>query len=221
MKKKAMNQGRMMTLKSRKRLSIGLLLISIIVLMLSGMWVYSLYQSAFSENIEVVKSFQTVRAANRTQLAIDEVDLNISSFLITHENSSIQKLAESIITIQLNIRTLAQLTQDDPTEIQILNKLQPLIDNKIKFLNELQSNYVANQNNTSVNLISDPNRLPLSAQIISNLAALRNIEISQLDEATPRYELNINTANRYFCVLGILNIFLLLLTFFIARPLFD
>jgi len=200
----------------RRYIAITLMLASAALLTVSGIWVYTLYQKAFEDNSDVVESYQTIRAINRTMLSVNDASLNVSSFIITSDRKFINKLPNLIISIRVNLATLAQLIQDDSTEVEMTRKLNVMIDKKIEFL---QSVIKLNNGYNKNKLISNPNRLELTYSINQLMVEIKKIEIGQLERAMPVYQLSINKANRAFILLGSLNVLLILISFVFTRPL--
>lgn len=205
----------------RKSIAITLLLAAAMSLTASGIWTYTLYQSAFKNNSDAIESYQTIRAINRTLISINEAELDISSFIMTRDNHFINKLPELIVSIQVNLATLTQLIQDNATEIAMNNKLTTLTNTKIAFFNSILQLHKSSHKNATLSPTSISNRLKLTYNINQLMNGIRKIEISQLEEAMPEYQLSINTANRSFVLLGTLNILLILIAYFCTRPLLN
>ncbi len=207
-----------MTNGFRKYLSIALMLISAVFLMTSGMWVYALYQKAFKENNDVIASYQTIRSINRILLSVNEVALDISSFIITGDRKFINKFPHIVTSLQVDLSTLAQLIQDNPTEVEMTNQLSVMVGKKIGFIQSIMNSNTLNNKNL---LSSDPNRLKLTDSINQLIQNIKDIEMTQLEKITPEYQSSVNKANRDFILLGSLNVLFILISFLFIRAVFS
>ena len=207
-----------MTRSLNKYIAITLILATAVSLTISGMWSYTLYQKAFKHNNDVIETYQTIRAINRMLLSFDEAALDVGSLIITGDTKYTKKLPELIISIQVNLKTLTQLIQDDATETEIAKKLNSLINKKIEFLQETMKLHLVDKSKSS-SLIK--NRLEFADTISELLIEIRNIEIGQLEQAIPEYQLSLIKANQSFILLIIFNVVLILLAYAFTRPLLD
>ena len=204
-----------------KRATSTFLLTAILSLTLSGIWVYNLYQQVYDVNMDVVTTYQTIRAANQSLVSLDEAAIDVRAFLISDDSNIIKKFPETIITAQLNIETLHQLISDNATELQVFNKLQPLVDAKIAYLEKIIFLYRSGNKTAATTLSADRNRVASSRDIYNLITEIKKLEVGQLDEAAPTYLLMKNEADRFFILFGIVNILWLLLAYICMKRYFD
>lgn len=187
---------------------------AILLLILSGVWVYSLYQSAYEKNAEIIATYQTIRAANRVLLSIDQGTMDVSAFLISKNEDYIKKIPEIIISAKLNIETLQQLIQDNPAEVDIFNKLKPMFDSKVEFLQKIVAAYSSGNQSTIFQLANTKERFELVNDIHQILIFIKQYENGQLEQGTPIYLQEKYQADKFFIILGVLNILLFLIIFY-------
>lgn len=194
-----------------------LFLIVILSITLSGIWVFNRYQSIYDMNLDLMTDYQTIRAADQAILSINEASVAVSAFLATNDEEEITKLPEDIISAQLNMQTMRQLINDNKTEQNIYNKLLPMIKKKIEFLQNIIQLYKSGNKQAAFQLASDKSRFPLSDEISRLIIDIRKIEIGQIQQLTPAYQLNKINADMSFIIIGLLNILLLLFTYLLMK----
>lgn len=202
----------------RRNIANTLILISAISLIISGVYIYILYQNAFRDTNDVIETYQTIRAINRTLLSVNEAALDMSSFIITGDEKFRKKFPEVIISIQVNLATLSQLVQDDPIEVEMNKKLSVMVNKKIEFIQSAIKLPSFTDKKALSSLISNPNRLELTYSINELINKIRHIEIDKLEKAKPNSQFSITKANRMFILLGSLNVLLILIVYIFTRP---
>jgi len=206
-----------MSITHQKRLAIILCLAAVCLLTVSGILGYLRYAQAFESNAEVIKSYQTIRAANQALISLDEASLEVSTFLFSKNTTGIKNLPELIISAQLNMTTLHALIQDNPIEIKLYNEMRPLFNKKIAILNQTIAIYAAGNNDSALQFASDADRLQLTVSISQLLFEIKKIEIGQLDHSMALYKLKKIDADKFFIFLGSLNVLFLIFNFMFMR----
>ncbi len=206
-----------MTKPIRKHCIIIVFLITIVSLLTSGIWTYSLYQQAIKANDIVITSYESIRAINRTLLAINDAALDVDALLLTKNKINIKKIREEIIAIQVNVETFSLLVHKQPIESQIFKATTPLIEQKIKFLQQVLKEYSSLDKKLDIHLMSDKSKFPLTDKINQLMLNIRIIKTDQLNTAMNQYQHFINIANQSFISLGLLNMILIFLSFFLKR----
>jgi CHASE3 domain sensor protein len=176
---------------------------------------YAQMQSLLQINAQVIQSYQTIRAANRTTLAITDAALRLSIFLNTHEQAIIQKIPEIIISAKVNLSTLGQLIQDDQIQRKMFLELLPLFNKKINFLDNYVTQAMLKNKKTSLEPFSDKSRIVLTYRINELLEGIREQEINQLNSNNKAFLIGEKKLYKIF-IFGSILLFCLFLFGFMA-----
>jgi CHASE3 domain sensor protein len=206
-----------MTRISRFNIAAVLYMSAIISLTIAGFWVYNLYQHTFDMNFQVTRDYQTIQAANQSLLAINNVALEVSIFLISKDVNAISKISPLIISANANIAALQQLIQDNPVEIQIFNHLQPLVEKKISFLQRIMTEYTSGNQAAALQLAASKDRIQLTERINQLILDIKKIEMEQMNQSSAAYDQYKIDANKFFILFRTINILLFIFLYLYIR----
>lgn len=179
-------------------------LIGLLIITIGGIIDYKLFENVLNAQADITESYQTISSANQSLLSITKAALDVSVFLYTGKNEIINKLPEEIIAAQVNMSNLGNLIKDNPGQIMIWNKLYPLFNAKILFLNNIISEYKKGNKQDALEIASDKNRLQYTSEIIQLIINIKKIESSQLKESKIQFQVNKLNAQKLFILVGMM-----------------
>ena len=126
------------------------LLFSMIALIVCGVMSYVQYNRLSNTYINLIESYQTIRAANQTIISLDEAALSVGSFIYKNDATSLVKLPELIISAEVNFSALKQLVFDNKTQTDFANEATPLFYSKMIILTKITKEYKSGQTNQAM-----------------------------------------------------------------------
>jgi CHASE3 domain sensor protein len=193
-----------MNKSSLKKLISFFLLFAIIALLFCCIVSYLQYNRLSKSYNNLIQSYQTIRASNQSLISIDEAALSLSTFLQTKDTEILQKVPQFIIAATINFETLKQLVRDNNAQTEIVNKLTPLFENKISFLNQIMDRYSKGKVQEAFQIAGDKDRLRKTSEIAQLLIQIKQMEITQLNDSNESLKIYKHHAYILISYIGIL-----------------
>lgn len=194
-----------------------LFFLGIVLLTIGGISYYLMLQSTVKANGDVEQTYQTIRAADQSQLAIDEAAMDVGRFLNTTDLGQMSNLPELIISAQINLKALDQWIQGDENEQRMMAELKPMFNKKIDFLNKVVTQFTSGDKAGAMQTAADPERIKLTQQINQKIIDIKHIEVLQLEDLKLNYQKNLQTSILIFISFGIICEFLFLISYIVLR----
>jgi CHASE3 domain sensor protein len=207
----------LMDQKFERNTALFLFFIGIVLLTFGGLYYYFQLQCSLKFEGDVQQSYQTIRAADQAQIAIDEASMDVGRFLNTTDATNIGNLPELIISAKINIEALTQLTDDNADQQNSLKEMQPLFEKKLTFLNKIVSQYAAGDQAGAIATASDKDRTILTKQIVQKIIDVKHNEVQQLQDFTFKFHNELEKAKLIFLSVGIICVFLFLVSYIVLR----
>jgi CHASE3 domain sensor protein len=200
-----------------KKMLNNFLIFAIAFVTICNLIAFGEYQNLFKINGDVIESYLTIRAANQTLISVNEASQKVSSFLFAGDNEGINNLPQIIISAQVNLATLKQLTADNAEQTAIYNNLKSIIDQKISYLNNVYGTLSSGNRDAALQLASDKKRFQLTTQIGQSIIDIKKIEANQLEDNHNKFISNLKIANALFLIIGTFSIALLIFCFYLLN----
>ena len=181
------------------------LLFSMIALIVCGVMSYVQYNRLSNTYLNLIESYQTIRAANQTIISLDGAALSVGSFIYKNDATSLTKLPELIIAAEVNFAALKQLVSDNKTQTDLANQATPLFDSKIIILTKITKEYKSGQTSQAMLIAEEGSKLHLTTQINTYIQAIKQEEVKQLNQHAKNLVKFKTQINSFIPMLGILS----------------
>lgn len=172
-----------------------------LVVTICGAFTYFYLQRLLDTNQVVVNIEETTRAANQALLMLTDAEAEVSNFVISHNPKVIENFQYFLISSSINMQALAQLVQNNPEQVKLVEKLQPLLATKINRMKEIISNVKSNNIANANSLAGSVDRYSLNKEIKILISQINQNESRNLNNQTIDFQNKINDINTVFIAL--------------------
>lgn len=123
---------------------------ALVILTFSNIIAYRQIQKSTYTSSWVAHTYNVIETATDLQLNLRNLDLQINQSIILNKTLTSEYFTNLLNDIQNDISHLRYLTQDNPTQQYNMNKLEPLVNNKINFLHKILAGVSNNQNHNDI-----------------------------------------------------------------------
>lgn len=156
----------------------ALLLIALLVLTGSVAIAYWQMQNSLLANERVVHTYEVIQKANQMMLSLNDAELNVHDYLLSNDKQYVENVPALFQATTYNLALLKDITKDNLPQQQRIAKLEPLINAKVKFLQNAITG--PNPNLASAKMEVDKTSTALSASITALVSEIKSHEISLL-----------------------------------------
>lgn len=189
-----------------------LLLLALIVL--TGSYILALKQMVQSDdaNRRVTHSYNVLEATTDLQVEFSNLELRINEAFLLHYPRTPQNLSMLFGQIQKNMNLLRQLSLDNPIQQHNLDQLEPIVKERLRFLQDILIKNPNITKQTGIPLMPDRKQLELKKSIAQIINGMRQEERSLLNKRDISYQSNIQKGHLLFALVASISEGLILLT---------
>lgn len=195
----------------------ALLVISLAILASSVIIAYQQIQRLVNSEDWVVHTHEVIQILSEVLFSATLVDSKVRDYLITQDKNSIKNVPTFIEIINKDMTHLQQLMRNSPSQLSKLNKLSPLIDNKLNLLQQTLSAYSQGGKQVAVSVTLYNNSQSQNQDILQLITNMSREELYFLDKRNAISKYNAKRSSLMVIISGSVGGILLLLSFILLN----
>lgn len=165
----------------------------------------------------VFHTYFIIGVMNQAHLSLTDAESRITYYLISNDKQIISNIKTLHENTKTNIKNLTQLTRDNKSQVDRLNKLIPLVNKKISYMNEMLNAEATEGKSKALQMAVNPEHKKAKEQIAALVEEINHEELSLLKQRYADYQQTTRLNNIILIIAGSVSLSLVFLSFILIN----